>query len=278
MINPIQRSKTLLGGLALVALSAITADAAAAIATPVTLDFSTLTLGSIGGKSNLAPLANGNCAGTGFSGCYYEDGVAVGIVEDTGNLTAHLHRVTTGPNPPLLGYHSDSSGVYIRAVDGTAFSLSSMDFLAPISDANVIYGNNPSFVDGIILPPDPPLTTPGSNEYWEILGFNTAVNPSIGTGDGTNYTTRVAYQQVVNGFDGELTLNSDFQNINAFWIHYKGYPQTPTNGIAFSVDIDNVKLGPAVTAPVPIPAAAWLFGSGLLGLLSLARRKTRSGA
>ena len=28
------------------------------------------------------------------------------------------------------------------------------------------------------------------------------------------------------------------------------------------------------TSPVPIPAAAWLFGSGLIGLIGLARRKT----
>ena len=29
----------------------------------------------------------------------------------------------------------------------------------------------------------------------------------------------------------------------------------------------------AELAPVPIPAAAWLFGSGLLGLVGMARRK-----
>lgn len=35
-------------------------------------------------------------------------------------------------------------------------------------------------------------------------------------------------------------------------------------GFDFVVDI----------APVPVPAAVWLFGSGLLGLIGLARRKT----
>lgn len=32
----------------------------------------------------------------------------------------------------------------------------------------------------------------------------------------------------------------------------------------------------AVPASVPVPAAAWLFGSGLLGLIGVARRKARA--
>jgi hypothetical protein len=34
--------------------------------------------------------------------------------------------------------------------------------------------------------------------------------------------------------------------------------------------------GDTVIPPVPVPAAAWLFGSGLLGLVGLARRKSKS--
>jgi hypothetical protein len=32
-------------------------------------------------------------------------------------------------------------------------------------------------------------------------------------------------------------------------------------------------MAPALTSPVPVPAAAWLFGSGLLGLVGIARRR-----
>jgi hypothetical protein len=43
----------------------------------------------------------------------------------------------------------------------------------------------------------------------------------------------------------------------------------------FDAIIDNVTIDTAVSA-VPVPAAVWLFGSGLLGLVGVARRKSRS--
>jgi hypothetical protein len=39
-------------------------------------------------------------------------------------------------------------------------------------------------------------------------------------------------------------------------------------GISIEAGLDNVKLN-----PIPVPAALWLFGSGLLGLLGVARRR-----
>lgn len=41
--------------------------------------------------------------------------------------------------------------------------------------------------------------------------------------------------------------------------------QSPAEGVTFSIDNS--------TSPVPVPAAIWLFGSGLIGLIGLARRK-----
>ena len=189
----------------------------------MTIDFNTgMTSASYAGFANNAPIADGHCAGSGPNGCYEQNGMVVGIVKDTSNPIAHLHRVPGADK--ALSYHSDSSGIYIRSLDSKAFSLDSMDFKAPIS------ANNPDS---------------GVNDYWEILGFNTALNPGLDTGDGTNYATRVAYQTVANGFNGTLLLNSGFSNINAAWIHYKGYPQTPTDGKDFSMALDNVKVSPA---------------------------------
>src|SRR5665647_263689 len=61
------------------------------------------------GYANIAPLANGNCAGIGAAGCYNEDGLVLGIVQDTSDPIAHLHRggTTTGAAPDTsLMYHS----------------------------------------------------------------------------------------------------------------------------------------------------------------------------
>jgi len=203
---------------------------------PVTLNFQGMTFSSIAGKSNLAPLADGGCAGLGTAGCYYESGMVVGIVDDPSNPIAHLHR-NGGAGNRLLGYHSDSSGIYVRAQDGAAFSLNSLDFLAALGAGN----------------PDA-----GSNDAWEILGFDTALNPTLAQGDGTNYATRVAHQTVVNGFNGTLTLDPAFQNINAFWIHYKGYPATPVDGKDFSMQLDNVALSGVAPNTAETPAQiAW---------------------
>ena len=206
----------------------------ASISSPAVIDFNTgMTQSSYGGFANVAPIAGGACPGSGSSGCFYQNGMVVGIVQDSSNPTAHLHRAGTAADRKL-SYHADSSGIYIRSLDSKAFSLGSMDFLAPINPE----GNPDS----------------GPNDFWQILGFNTALNPGLATGDGTNYATRVAYQQVANGFSGKLTpysdLNSDnindFNNISAFWIHYNGYPQTPKDGKEFSMTLDNIAVSPVV--------------------------------
>jgi hypothetical protein len=46
---------------------------------------------------------------------------------------------------------------------------------------------------------------------------------------------------------------------------------TANMGVAFTSD--QVLSGDVVNQPVPIPPALWLFGSGLLGLVGIARRK-----
>lgn len=240
--------KKLINGLLFGALAGMSQAGSAAITSETIINFNPgMNSSSYSGFANNAAVAGGNCAGSGSTGCYYEDGMVVGIVQDTSNPIAHLHRNGSSANR-MLGYHSDSSGIYIRAQDSSAFSLTTLDFLAPIGDEN----------------PDS-----GSNDYWEILGYSSALNTGLDTA--ANSGSWVVKKTITNGFEGTVLFsdNALWQNISAFWIHYNGYPQTPVDGKQFGVELDNI----VVNAPVPVPAAIWMFGTGLLGLASVMRRK-----
>lgn len=193
----------------------VTTTTVPTIAGDINIQFSGMRFSSYAGAANVAPEANGNCPGTGSAGCYYENGMAFGIVSDATNPIAHLHRTGSAASAQLT-YHADSSGIYVRAQNNVAFALNSLLF-----DASA-------------------TTNTGANDYWNILGFNTAANPNLGTNQ--NPSTKVASQTVPANFNGSLQLNPGFQNVNAFWIYYNGYPQTPSDGKEFSVNVDNISL------------------------------------
>lgn len=52
-------------------------------------------------------------------------------------------------------------------------------------------------------------------------------------------------------------------------VDYRNLP----GGIRDNIGIDNIRFGQTPPA-VPLPAAAWLFGSGVIGLVGVARRRT----
>jgi hypothetical protein len=267
-----------LSGLAIAMLASFSGVSSAAITQTTTFTLDTVVNGSsLGGKSHLAPTASGNCVG---GGCYIQSGpvtagtgltqtntMVLGVVDDPNIGTEHLHTHVHDGNGNV-GYHSDSAGFFVRASDSSAFSLLSLELHAPINSEN----------------PDS-----GVNDGWAIRGFSSALNTDLATGNGT-YTNQIAYQFVANGFEGTVLLNDAFSNIAGFWIHYKGYPFTPFDpdynpdtevdgpltAKAFAMELDNVKLATAGTtnpSQVPVPAAVWLFGSGLLGLVSFGKKR-----
>lgn len=94
-------------------------------------------------------------------------------------------------------------------------------------------------------------------------GGSETVNSCIeGPNDGTNFTCSSVVLHVANPVDfstGSVTLaggSIDIQETNSTSVSTYHFDLTPT-------------------APtVPVPAAAWLFGSGLLGLAGTARRRS----
>ena len=236
-----------------------------------------MNLGSYAGFANTTPITGGDCSGSGFEDCYYEDGLVVGIVRDTSNSSAHLHREGLVANRKL-GYHSDASGIYIRAQDSTAFKLTSLDF-------NSSAGPENPDANGTYIDPDTEREVTGKagpEDFWEILGYSSATN--IGLDTAPNSGSWIARQTVTNGFNGILFPYSDvdsnnindFNNISAFWIHYNLYQQTPADGKQFGMLLDNV----VVNKPegVPLPAAVWMFLSGMIGLLALGKKKAKLAA
>ena len=281
-------NKKIIYGVVFAGLAATAGSASAAITGLTIIDFQTLNLSAIYGSPNLDGSA-------GNTQTYLEKGVRIGIVDDPLDTGAHLHKAS-GVNIKLQ-YHADSSGIYVRAADDTAFSLQALDFLSPYNDLN------PHTVGGL-------GNGNASSDYWHIYGFSDARNPGMLTANGTydpvNEVTwnptdpnggfptnpAVAHATVVNGTDklglnllspepGDLlSLNGSFGNIKSFWIHYNGYPHSPNTYVNpdgsgpgvydFAMEVDNIKLN----APVPVPAAVWMFLSGMMGLLALGRKKS----
>lgn len=229
----------------------------------VTLDFANLPA-AVYAKPNIADGLAQSCSFPGVS-CYSEDGFLVGTVVDPASEGAHLHN--GGPNDntsTFLQTHADAGGIYIRAADFSAFSLVSFFANTEKTRLNPYSGQ--------------------SSSYYEVFGFRDAINPDVATWDWASDPTyggkRVAYGTFANA-DHAVTLTpsdfgstegNGFQEISALWIHYVGEPRVPTNpAIRFDLNITNFQL--AAPAAVPVPTAVYLFGSGLMGLLALGKRK-----
>ena len=85
-----------------------------------------------------------------------------------------------------------------------------------------------------------------------------------------------------NGSSGGLCGLPDgpnyFQNSATFTLAIAGItPASTISNVSFSFGTgpETVLAGQPLPTPVPLPAAAWLFGSGLLGLIAVARRRSK---
>lgn len=128
---------------------------------------------------------------------------------------------------------------------------------------------------------------------WHFIGPAFNANDVNGTGQlniatGDLGGTNLAFDKLITGFGANWSGVSndrttsiiigneviDLPNINGGFfgfisdVAFTSVDFVLTSGAADGFAIDNV-----VYSPVPLPAAAWLFGSGLLGLVGMSRRK-----
>lgn len=122
------------------------------------------------------------------------------------------------------------------------------------------------------------------NASLRLFDFNDPV-PVFGTEENTNLSSASDYT-LNDGLNHNWVANGGFDMTTLTWdgINHVGLTLTNTltatsgagevafiqkNGVGGDIVID-IKTIPAI----PVPAAFWLFGSGLLGLVGLARRKS----
>lgn len=87
----------------------------------------------------------------------------------------------------------------------------------------------------------------------------TPVNPPVIVGDNPSGKLPLVTDLVVDATNGDIGLGGSPMQAGPF----EGY----------SINIDFNKLVVTDISAVPVPAAVWLFGSGLLGLIGMAKRK-----
>ena len=98
----------------------------------------------------------------------------------------------------------------------------------------------------------------GIGGTWNLLVEGSGNAIGVNTLSGSYFIDTIA--NTTNGFWG-FTID---ETVISVWLNEgsTGFQETYT--------LDNMHMA---TSPIPVPAAVWLFGSGLLGLVGIARRK-----
>jgi len=192
------------------------------------------------------------------------------IVDFNDNSHIHVNGGDGNPGTPTVPFiHGDVGGVFIDGAGSlNNFAFKSMDVLG----TSVLQSNS--------------LTHP--NATITVRGFKGGVNgmmEGIVEADGVtmkyNGGTQVASTIIDDSFSGTydfLAADAGFGDVDYveffFTDFYRQKPSSMGDG-ALEFTFDNVMIGAAETAPVPVPAAVWFFGTGLLGLCAARKKESR---
>ncbi len=182
------------------------------------------------------------------------------------------------PTTPFI--HGDVGGVFI---DGSGsldtFSFQSMNILHSAlksTDPTVTHQNATLTVRGYLG---------GTNNM--LTGITEIDNPStsdINEGKHLLYKggEQVAQTTLFNGVTGIfdfLAADSGFSEVDYVEFFFTDFYRLKPSSMGkpeLEFQFDNIVVGEAVVSAVPVPAAAWLFGTGLVGLVSLGKRKQKA--
>ena len=139
----------------------------------------------------------------------------------------------------------DASGFYAAGADGYSTSETITGGATPATDGYV-FGNIMTGTYTLPIGPSPMATT-----TWNT----TTIQATPALGDNPSGTLPL----IANSFGGSPMGTAPFPGYYA------------------NFDISSIHItGVGGGSPVPVPAAVWLFGSGLVGLVGVARRKKKS--
>lgn len=226
-------------------------SATTTIAAPIDISFTATIQASDGTYSGLL-------AGQTISGIY---------TTDTDEANADSIETTPGTVP---GHEFTSFYEFYNSVYGVTLSL---------PDGSTF--ENRSFA-GMVMNNDLELTAEETNgavsdghyDWIEILGSTASdVGAAHTPGNGQEWTLAFIADDA-NWFTDGSVIPDDLPPISytALLIGVDLDSNGDEIGFVFA-SVGDVTILPAAISPVPIPPAAWLFGSGLLGLVGIARRK-----
>lgn len=176
----------------------------------------------------------------------------------TGSTAGGLNLATTGSTAMNFAVNTNSTTNSFPAAgpSGRTEQATTMDTNVGTSTGQIgLSGawllSSPG-TSGVLTPYDFNLKK-NSSGVWNIQTFDTVFGFQ-------NFLKLINVTESING-GGELLLSGDLQ-WTGLWASITGANQSTVVG--------SLNLAPAV---IPVPAAVWLFGSGLLGLLGVSRRK-----
>ena len=205
-----------------------------------------------------------------FSQVYIEDGVehsAIGFGTAPGNSigvnsggTSHMHGANTGGSR-VSQHEADAGGGLFQLADGDPFAVKGFD----------VAGLNLALTDGS----QSTMTLRG----YTSADFSTFVDVILGDDGAGNPIGLFDTDPGLNGTHVHLDDIAGLQNIYLFeyFFNASGRGNNPGTNPLFAdllFEIDNLELDNV--AAVPVPAAVYLFGAGLLGLFGVRKKQSEA--